>query len=966
VPDLNPPLDTKEQPNFIHDQGLSLLYSDDPHRRRQCLDPQLLRPLRRNQQFAMDATGLDPQQEYLKNRALTEQDLEMSWHEIFERDSILDREIRRDQLHCDSTMHPVPDSISLNRLCIVSDAGMGKSKLVEWLLYRINNNHGTPANELAFKVDLSKLEQVWMSNVVGLKPACFFDVLIRFVASQTLTEISSAKGAIRELQQTALELLLTQRSKDGKLTLLVDGLDQISDKSELLAEFLNSADREIQQIRLIVAGRSNAILMQWKQAFSNPAWTFVRVEPFTVDQQRRYLGWLETVESDRSLPKRELRYSKIPMAARELLCIPRVLEYLREVNDYQEIRTAADVYFHALQTMIARGMATRPKEYQGVEPSEVLELLARQAFQSFDIQLDHSALTFAIGKPSKATDSVPAYLYDIPAFESVQAFDQFKQQICNRANGGLKTKFEQVWKAVQHLNQFLNYGIFDEVAIGQSDRRIVWANRSLHEFLLAFYFANYASKEESQYLWDWIYLPDHNDSDQYYPFWQFLCEMPGKARTASVWLESIAMLYQPNIRKQALEDKDPRDEGYGFYSKRSNEMIYRSWETLDAYTRNGFPNVKAQARAHAIRERWWGEFEGVFLNGLYGRELKATAQEITEHLLLIPAGTVTLGATRERQEWPELIQDAQRRLNEFRDPAKLDKFFAENPFFKTRAGKLETERRKEKLRAIFQQNDAKQALEGFLELHYGFTYVSNPELSIDAFKLGRQTINNAWYRLYNPRHTWIWSDYKEYSETLAHPAVGISFFDAWVYCQWLRWGGLSCRLPWETEWEYAAKYGFSSWELEYWWEGIEQRETPDRTFTKSRINCIETTDMKPSNKKRGCTVIPDPARASSGSKELDCGPEGQNKGLMDMQGNTWEWCQDSHRSNYKDPDNESSFPEQEQNHRHESLARDAAVSRVLRGGSFGIIGRNASASCRLLLDPTGTVIDHGFRVARAP
>jgi formylglycine-generating enzyme required for sulfatase activity len=346
--------------------------------------------------------------------------------------------------------------------------------------------------------------------------------------------------------------------------------------------------------------------------------------------------------------------------------------------------------------------------------------------------------------------------------------------------------------------------------------------------------------------------------------------------------------------------------------------------------------------------------------------LKATAQEITEHLLLIPAGTVTLGTTRERQEWPELIQDAQRRLNEFRDPAKLDKFFAENPFFKTRAGKLETERRKEKLRAIFQQNDAKQALEGFLELHYGFTYVSNPELSIDAFKLGRQTINNAWYRLYNPRHTWIWSDYKEYSETLAHPAVGISFFDAWVYCQWLRWGGLSCRLPWETEWEYAAKYGFSSWELEYWWEGIEQRETPDRTFTKSRINCIETTDMKPSNKKRGCTVIPDPARASSGSKELDCGPEGQNKGLMDMQGNTWEWCQDSHRSNYKDPDNESSFPEQEQNHRHESLARDAAVSRVLRGGSFGIIGRNASASCRLLLDPTGTVIDHGFRVARAP
>jgi hypothetical protein len=74
--------------------------------------------------------------------------------------------------------------------------------------------------------------------------------------------------------------------------------------------------------------------MQWKQAFSNPAWTFVRVEPFTVDQQMRYLGWIESAASDQKPAKRELRYSKIPETARELLCIPRVLEYLREVDNY--------------------------------------------------------------------------------------------------------------------------------------------------------------------------------------------------------------------------------------------------------------------------------------------------------------------------------------------------------------------------------------------------------------------------------------------------------------------------------------------------------------------------------------------------------------------------------------------------------------------------------------------------------
>jgi len=954
----------KPLPCFIHDQVLSLLSSQDPDQRRACLDPQLLRPMRRTQQFAMDTTGLDPQQVYLKERTLKEEDLERSWHEILDRNSILDREIRRDQVHCNEpTKQPVPDTISLNRLCVVSDAGMGKTKLIEWLLYRLNAHGGSEAGNLAFEIDLSNLEQVWKYYANEPARPSFFDVLVRFVADQTLTGISPAKGARRELQRAALELLLAQRAKEGKLTLLADGLDQISDKSKLLAEFLNSTDPDMDRIRLIVAGRSNAILMQWKQAFSNPAWTFVRVEPFTVDQQMRYLGWIESAASDQKPAKRELRYSKIPATARELLCIPRVLEYLREVDNYQDIRTAADVYFQALDTMIARGMATQPKEYAGAQASEVLELLARQAFQSFDIQLDHSALTFTSGKPSKATDPVPRYLYDIPKFESVPEYDQFKEQICQRANGGLKTKYEQVWDAVQHLNQFLNYGIFDEVAIGQSNRRIVWANRSLHEFLLAFYFANYATKEESQYLWDWIYLPDHNDSDQYYPFWQFLCEMPSKARTASVWLESIAMLYEPNIRKQAPEDKDPRDEGYGFYSKRSNEMIYRSWETLDAYAQKGFSNVKA--RANAIRDRWWGEFEGSFLAGEHGTELKAVAEEITSHLLLIPGGTVRLGTTPERQEIPGAMEFGQKKLNEFRDEAKLDGYFAENTFYKKRAGILEKERLKLKLKAIFKRKDSEEAVRELLEVFYGLTYVSNPELSIDAFQLGRQTISNAWYRLYNPRHTQIWSNYQQHSETLKHPAVVISFFDAWVYCQWLRWDGQSCRLPWETEWEYAAKYGFASWDLEYWWEGIEHREMPDRVFIKSRINCFETTDKNPSNNEKGCTVIPDPARASSGSKKLDRGPEGQNKGLMDMQGNTWEWCQDRHRSNYEEPAKARSFPEQEQQHRQESLARDATVSRVLRGGSFDRDGRDASASYRDRGGPASTGIIFGFRVARA-
>jgi len=86
---------------------------------------------------------------------------------------------------------------------------------------------------------------------------------------------------------------------------------------------------------------------------------------------------------------------------------------------------------------------------------------------------------------------------------------------------------------------------------------------------------------------------------------------------------------------------------------------------------------------------------------------------------------------------------------------------------------------------------------------------------------------------------------------------------------------------------------------------------------------------------------------------------------MDMQGNTWEWCQDKHRSNYEDPAKASPFPEQEQQHRQESLARDATVSRVERGGWFSNFGRFASASYRNRYGPTFTDFNFGFRVARA-
>ena len=62
--------------------------------------------------------------------------------------------------------------------------------------------------------------------------------------------------------------------------------------------------------------------------------------------------------------------------------------------------------------------------------------------------------------------------------------------------------------------------------------------------------------------------------------------------------------------------------------------------------------------------------------------------------------------------------------------------------------------------------------------------------------------------------------------------------------------------------------------------------------------------------------------------------------LVDMLGNVWEWT--------------------------DSLYKVGYVSRVLRGGSFNLVGRSASASFRSHYVPTDSSIHVGFRVARAP
>jgi hypothetical protein len=810
-------------------------------------------------------------------------------------------------------------------MVITTDAGLGKTTSLEWLAYRLGL---CPGGLLPLALSTTEWEALSRGDLRA--------EVRRMVRKQLEMSCGADVATASQCEQ-----LFEQCRRAGRLVLLCDGLDQASPAAiEGLKTLCLATD--FANCPVVIGGRPYALQRHWTVLFDSQEWLFIRRERLTKEQQEAFLGIK--------------RYEAIPEQAYLLLEVPRVLYYIGTKiaeAELPRLKSASHVYLRAIDYMIREGMSKGAPAARrlGVEGHATPDAPYEDSIDDAWTLLGAIAWEMTsqlVPESSDSSRSTSGRM--VPNFDKVPAgldFRDFKEKLKTRYKSRAESRLPQDFRALAALNEFLEQGFLDSDTPELTE--IQFRNRSLQEFLCAYHLATDAfgkgvgaaverSSVQQQADLDWLRerLPvaDQPATEDLFPLWEFLCEMPAeepsvstgrmvRGRVTDSWVQSISPLYEPArcVNPQA----PPRD--WEYQGRRSSELLYRSWWGLQKSCDKG------ETSAIALRQSFHGQFQDI-LDSREGPNRQEAAVALQESFLRFPgdnAFRMGRGPTTTTNSSPLLY----RIFYHDQKPESDSLSGAEVRLNTHNCGPTQSRSDQAKSKAFLDET--------FDWLWGGprkFNALLNPinespnqaVQAIAPFRLSRTPVRNDWFRLFAPTHggaesTWH-ADYCQRSSHDDQPAIYLSWFDAWALSEWCHWDGRSCRLPFECEWEFAAKFGTNP-EWKYWWG-----DTPDSTCFNGEARLERTS---PSSS----------AHANPHTKSLDSSGDG----LQDMLGNVWEWCLDVYREDYL------WIPE-------DQLTKDTVAKRVRRGGAFRDHPDNCRSACRDSRPPLVTSCDQGVRLAR--
>jgi formylglycine-generating enzyme required for sulfatase activity len=457
-------------------------------------------------------------------------------------------------------VHSLTVKGTVTRLFVVCSAGLGKSTNLQWLAAKLA---APGSKEIPFFFELGN------EHLPGR--------LVDFFETTLPDRIHRGEGNA-DLPDQHIRAALKRARANGRITLLLDGVDQAGEASwKLLTELLISPAWKACPI--VLSARPHAVFDRWKELIvpDERAWRFLRVEPLGPVQRKLLL------DQD-GVP----RYRRLPAGGRKLMATPRNIEYVLEMDkkgakrpkradhrpgphdlpDYTlaDLRTASHVFAGAADNMVRLGMLYNPKARMLRYAKELSPPDAPTDGQvAFGLDL-LGALAYTMycrPAPTLATDQTEFR----PNVSHIAAGDmeQFHKKVLGKLKkAGVVDGVYRLWDlerdldALAELNHAIQYDLFDTRRKRHGDFR--WYDRSLQEFFAAWWLSRYAGREEIRRLRLWRYddTRDRAHKSLYEPLWGYLAEMPVEVRHDAAWVQAVGVLFEPD-------------------APRCCEMIYRSW-----------------------------------------------------------------------------------------------------------------------------------------------------------------------------------------------------------------------------------------------------------------------------------------------------------------------------------------------------------------------------------------------------